>query len=129
MLAGFSDAMTIVGGSAPPLLTGDRPDDPYVGTPDVDLVIDPMGRLWPRMRSEREQIAPLVRNARPPSGTTRQAPSATKEPERLELRRGMLSLGCELGRHSERRCRRHSGSSHVEHHALVDEGGIGQASV
>ena len=42
ILAGFADAMTIVGGSAPPLLTGDHPDDPYVGTLDVDLVIDPV---------------------------------------------------------------------------------------
>lgn len=42
MLAGFADAMTIVGGSAPPLLTGDRPEDPYVGTLDVDLVVDPI---------------------------------------------------------------------------------------
>lgn len=42
LLAGFADAMTIVGGSAPPLLTGDRPDDPYVGTLDVDLVVDPI---------------------------------------------------------------------------------------
>ncbi len=43
ILAGFADAMTIVGGSAPPLLTGDQPDDPYAGTLDVDLVIDPIG--------------------------------------------------------------------------------------
>lgn len=43
ILAGFADAMTIVGGSAPPLLTGDQPDDPYVGTLDVDVVIDPIG--------------------------------------------------------------------------------------
>lgn len=43
LLARFADAMTIVGGSAPPLLTGDRPDDPYVGTLDVDLVVDPTG--------------------------------------------------------------------------------------
>jgi hypothetical protein len=43
ILAGFADAMTIVGGSAPPLLTGDQPDDPYVGTLDVDMVIDPIG--------------------------------------------------------------------------------------
>lgn len=42
ILAGFADAMTIVGGSAPPLLTGDRPDDPYIGTLDVDLVVDPI---------------------------------------------------------------------------------------
>lgn len=43
MLAGFADALTIVGGSAPPLLTGDQPDDPYVGTLDVDVVIDQIG--------------------------------------------------------------------------------------
>lgn len=43
VLVGFADAMTIFGGSAPPLLTGDRPDDPYVGTLDVDLVVDPIG--------------------------------------------------------------------------------------
>ncbi len=43
ILAGFADAMTIVGGSAPPLLTGDQPDDPYAGTLDVDLVVDPIG--------------------------------------------------------------------------------------
>lgn len=43
VLAGFADAMTVVGGSAPPLLTGDQPDDPYVGTLDVDVVIDPIG--------------------------------------------------------------------------------------
>jgi hypothetical protein len=42
ILASFADAMTIVGGSAPPLLTGDRPDDPYIGTLDVDLVVDPI---------------------------------------------------------------------------------------
>jgi len=42
-LAGFADALTIVGGSAPPLLTGGRLDDPYVGTLDVDLVVDPIG--------------------------------------------------------------------------------------
>lgn len=43
MLAGFAEAMTIVGGSAPPLLIGELPDDPYVGTLDVDLVVDPLG--------------------------------------------------------------------------------------
>lgn len=43
ILARFADAMTIVGGSAPPLLAGDQPADPYVGTLDVDLVIDPIG--------------------------------------------------------------------------------------
>lgn len=43
ILGGFADALTIVGGSAPPLLTGNPPDDPYVGTLDVDLVVDPIG--------------------------------------------------------------------------------------
>ena len=43
ILGGFTDAMTIVGGSAPPLLTGPRADDPYVGTLDVDVVVDPIG--------------------------------------------------------------------------------------
>lgn len=43
VLAGFAGAMTIVGGSAPPLLTGNRSSDPYVGTLDVDLVVDPVG--------------------------------------------------------------------------------------
>ena len=42
VLAGFADALTIVGGSAPPLLTGDRAEDPYIGTLDVDLVVDPI---------------------------------------------------------------------------------------
>jgi hypothetical protein len=42
ILARFAGAMTIVGGSAPPLLTGAVPDDPYVGTLDVDLVVDPV---------------------------------------------------------------------------------------
>lgn len=43
ILVGFADAITIVGGSAPPLLTGSPADDPYVGTLDVDLVVDPLG--------------------------------------------------------------------------------------
>jgi len=42
VLAGFADASTIVGGSAPPLLIGDRAEDPYIGTLDVDLVVDPI---------------------------------------------------------------------------------------
>lgn len=42
ILAGFANAMTIVGGSAPPLLAGERPEDPYIGTLDVDLVVDPI---------------------------------------------------------------------------------------
>lgn len=41
ILAGFAEAMTIVGGSAPPLLVGERPEDPYAGTLDVNVVIDP----------------------------------------------------------------------------------------
>ncbi len=42
ILGEHAGAMTLVGGSAPPLLVGDVPDDPYVGTLDVDVVIDPL---------------------------------------------------------------------------------------
>ena len=42
ILGEYAGAMTLVGGSAPPLLVGDVPDDPYVGTLDVDVVIDPL---------------------------------------------------------------------------------------
>lgn len=37
MLGEFRESMTIVGGSAPPLLVGSQQDDPYVGTTDVDV--------------------------------------------------------------------------------------------
>ncbi|MEX1173479.1 MAG: hypothetical protein WEG56_12810 [Chloroflexota bacterium] len=62
ILAGFADAMTIVGGSAPPLLTGDRPEDPYIGTLDVDLVVDPVAvpdevyRTIPELLRERGYV-------------------------------------------------------------------------
>lgn len=42
ILGEYAGAMTLVGGSAPPLLVGDVPEDPYVGTLDVDVVIDPL---------------------------------------------------------------------------------------
>ncbi|MEP7378013.1 MAG: nucleotidyl transferase AbiEii/AbiGii toxin family protein [Chloroflexota bacterium] len=57
ILTGFADAMTIVGGSAPPLLAGYRPDDPYIGTLDVDLVVDPLSVPEETYRS----IAELLR--------------------------------------------------------------------
>ena len=43
VLGAYRDTLTLVGGSAPPLLLGEVPDDPYVGTLDVDLVVDPLG--------------------------------------------------------------------------------------
>ena len=41
LLGEFRNAMTVVGGSAPPLLLQDDPENPYVGTTDVDIVLDP----------------------------------------------------------------------------------------
>jgi hypothetical protein len=41
ILGEFRDAMTLVGGSAPPHIVDESPGDPYVGTLDVDVVIDP----------------------------------------------------------------------------------------
>ena len=40
VLGEFRDAMTVVGGSAPPLLQPEDRDDPYVGTTDVDVVLE-----------------------------------------------------------------------------------------
>lgn len=37
----FRDALTLVGGSVPPFVVEASPEDPYVGTLDVDVVIDP----------------------------------------------------------------------------------------
>lgn len=56
ILGEYADAMTLVGGSAPPLLVGDVPDDPYVGTLDVDLVIDPLAVAEETYRSIAEQL-------------------------------------------------------------------------
>jgi hypothetical protein len=43
ILGAYRDTLTLVGGSTPPLLLGDVPGDPYVGTLDVDLIVDPLG--------------------------------------------------------------------------------------
>jgi len=43
ILGEYRDTLTLVGGSTPPLLVGDVPDDPYTGTLDVDLIVDPLG--------------------------------------------------------------------------------------
>jgi len=42
LLGEFRDSITLVGGSTPPLLVGERRNDPYAGTLDVDLLIDPL---------------------------------------------------------------------------------------
>lgn len=42
LLGEFREAMTVVGGSAPPLIIETPREDPYVGTTDVDLVVDPL---------------------------------------------------------------------------------------
>lgn len=42
MLGDLADSITLVGGSTPPLLVGDQKSDPYTGTLDVDLLIDPI---------------------------------------------------------------------------------------
>lgn len=56
ILGEYADAMTLVGGSAPPLLVGDVPDDPYVGTLDVDLVLDPLAVPDETYRSIAQQL-------------------------------------------------------------------------
>lgn len=43
ILGEYRDTLTLVGGSTPPLLVGDVPGDPYTGTLDVDLIVDPLG--------------------------------------------------------------------------------------
>ncbi len=43
ILGEFKDAMTVVGGSAPPFFVMETGEDPYVGTTDVDIVVDPLG--------------------------------------------------------------------------------------
>lgn len=43
ILGEYRDTLTLVGGSTPPLLVGDVPGDPYTGTLDVDVVVDPLG--------------------------------------------------------------------------------------
>lgn len=41
ILGAYGDALTLIGGATPPLLVGEVEADPYVGTLDVDVVIDP----------------------------------------------------------------------------------------
>lgn len=55
-LGEYGGAMTLVGGSAPPLLVGDVPNDPYVGTLDVDVVIDPLAVPGQTYRSIAAQL-------------------------------------------------------------------------
>jgi hypothetical protein len=40
LLAEVGDAITVIGGSVPPLLLDEPADDPYTGTLDVDLSLD-----------------------------------------------------------------------------------------
>lgn len=56
ILGEYADAMTLVGGSAPPLLVGEVQDDPYIGTLDVDLVIDPLAVPSETYRTIAEQL-------------------------------------------------------------------------
>lgn len=42
ILAEFQDALTVVGGMAPPHIAEEPPHDPYAGTLDVDVVVDPL---------------------------------------------------------------------------------------
>ncbi len=58
MLGEFRDAMTLVGGSVPPLIARDRgaADDPYIGTTDVDVVVDPLSVPQDVYRSIAEHL-------------------------------------------------------------------------
>ena len=42
VLGEFRDSITLVGGSAPPLMVGEQAADRYSGTLDVDVVVDPI---------------------------------------------------------------------------------------
>lgn len=56
ILGEYRDALTLVGGAAPPLLIGDVAEDPYVGTLDVDVVIDPVTVSQPVYRRISELL-------------------------------------------------------------------------
>lgn len=56
VLGEFRDSMTVVGGAAPPLLIGGSSDDPYVGTLDVDVVVDPAAVSEETYRTISEQL-------------------------------------------------------------------------
>ncbi|MEX1264625.1 MAG: hypothetical protein WEE66_11970 [Actinomycetota bacterium] len=42
MLSAFRDALTVVGGTVPPFIVESPHNDPYLGTLDVDVVVDPL---------------------------------------------------------------------------------------
>lgn len=56
VLATFRDALTLIGGSAPPLLVEDDRADPYIGTLDVDAVVDPLEVPEETYRSIAEEL-------------------------------------------------------------------------
>ncbi len=56
ILGAYRETLTLVGGSTPPLLVGDMPSDPYTGTLDVDLIVDPLGIPDDTYRSIAERL-------------------------------------------------------------------------
>ncbi len=56
MLAEHRDSLTLVGGSAPPLLVDKTEADSYVGTLDVDVVVDPLDIPVDVYRTIAEQL-------------------------------------------------------------------------
>jgi hypothetical protein len=56
VLGEYRDALTLVGGAAPPLLLGEVAGDPYVGTLDVDAVLDPVVVVEPVYRRISELL-------------------------------------------------------------------------
>lgn len=56
LLAEHREALTLVGGSVPALLFAMDPDDPYVGTLDVDAVVDPQEVPEVAYRTIAEQL-------------------------------------------------------------------------
>lgn len=68
ILGEFRDALTLVGGSAPPLLIGEVTEDPYAGTLDVDAIIDPLGvpEQTYRTISERLKAGGYAQDAKNP---------------------------------------------------------------
>jgi len=56
ILGEYRDALTLVGGAAPPILIGELAEDPYVGTLDVDAVLDPTAVTEPVYRKISEVL-------------------------------------------------------------------------
>lgn len=56
ILGAYRDTLTLVGGSTPQLLVGDVPSDLYIGTLDVDLIVDPLGIPNDTYRSIAERL-------------------------------------------------------------------------